>query len=130
MAEARTLGVFNATGPAKRMTMADMLTGVAVALDVKPQLTWVPATFLDEQHIQPWSDLPVWVPGKGEDAGFAKRDIRKALKAGLTFRPLAMTSVDTLTWFRQQPPGRQEKLKAGLTPERESAALAAWKNKA
>jgi 2'-hydroxyisoflavone reductase len=107
-----------------------MLMGIGVALAVQPQLTWVPSTFLEEQHIQPWSDLPVWVPGKGEDAGFATRSIRKALKAGLTFRALATTSVDTLAWFRQQPTERQGKLKAGLTPERESAALAAWKNRA
>jgi len=107
-----------------------MLAGIAGALKVQPRLIWVPAPFLDEQQIQPWSDLPVWVPEEGEDAGFAQRDIRKAIKAGLTFRTLATTSVDTLTWFRLLPPERQEKLKAGLTPERESAALLAWKNRA
>ena len=41
-----------------------------------------------------------------------------------------MTSVDTLAWFRQLPPERQAKLKAGLTPEREAALLAAWKARA
>jgi 2'-hydroxyisoflavone reductase len=50
------------------------------------------------------------------------------LKADLTLRPLATTSVDTLAWFRQQPDARQANPRAGLTPDRENAALAAWKS--
>jgi 2'-hydroxyisoflavone reductase len=126
MAESRTLGVFNATGPAKPMNMKQMITTIADALHVKPHVVWVPSTFLDQQKIQAWSDLPVWVPGQGDSAGFAKRKIYKALNAGLTFRPLSATAVDTLAWFRQQPEDRQAKLKAGLTAERESLALAEW----
>jgi 2'-hydroxyisoflavone reductase len=44
---------------------------------------------------------------------------------GLTFRPLADTARDTLAWFKAQPPERQ-KLKAGLSAEREAEVLAAW----
>ena len=50
-----------------------------------------------------------------------------ALAAGLTFRPLSATASDTLAWFKSQPPERQAKLKAGLSPEREASLLAAWK---
>jgi 2'-hydroxyisoflavone reductase len=126
MVESRTFGVFNATGPAQPLTMGEMLATITDSLHMKPHITWVPATFLDEQHIQPWSDLPVWVPGRGSDAGFARRSIHNARRAGLTFRPLATTTVETLAWFHQQPEDRQAKLKAGLTPERERDALAAW----
>ena len=127
MAETRTLGVFNATGPAHTQTMRGMLDGVAAALGADGRITWVSGRFLAAQQVSPWSDLPVWIPGQGDTAGFARREIGKALSAGLTFRPLATTSVDTLAWFRQQPPERQARLKAGLTPEREAALLAAWK---
>src|SRR5580658_10946337 len=126
MAESRTLGIFNATGPAKAMSMAQMITTIADSLHVKPHIVWVPSSFLDQQKIQAWSDLPVWVPGQGDSAGFAKRSIQRALKTGLTFRPLTTTSIDTLAWFRQQPEERQAKLKAGLTSDRESLALAEW----
>jgi 2'-hydroxyisoflavone reductase len=34
-----------------------------------------------------------------------------------------------LTWFKQQPPERQAKLKAGLTPAREEEVLSKWKAK-
>ncbi len=127
MAEQRTVGVFNATGPAAPLSVREMLTGIAGALHSDARFTWVAAPFLDTQKVSAWSDLPVWVPGQGDTAGFARRDIRRALAAGLTYRPLATTAVDTLAWFRQQPPERQAKLRAGLPADREAALLAAWK---
>lgn len=65
--------------------------------------------------------------GAGDTAGFARRDIGKALRAGLTYRPLSVTAGDTLAWYRQQPAERQAaKMRVGLTPERETALLAKW----
>jgi 2'-hydroxyisoflavone reductase len=106
--------------------MREMLTTVARSLRTSPHIVWVPAAFLEQQKLQAWSDIPVWVPGEGDSAGFAKRSIQRALRTGLTFRPLGTTAVDTLAWFRQQPAERQAKLRAGLTADRESVALAAW----
>ena len=126
MAESRTLGVFNATGPDQPLTIEGMLSGIAVAIHAEARLTWVPTAFLEAHHVVPWSDLPVWVPAQGESAGFARRAIGKALGAGLTFRPLRATAADTLAWFRQQPPERQAKLRAGLSPGRELQLLAVW----
>jgi len=77
--------------------------------------------------VSAWTDLPVWVPGRGDSAGFARRNIGRAVHAGLTFRPLATTAVDTLAWFRAQPVERQAKPRTGLTPEREAEVLARWK---
>ena len=130
MAETRTLGVFNATGPAHGQTMRGMLDGIAAAVGHGDHLVWVPTAFLEAQNVSPWSDLPVWVPGQGDTAGFARRDIGKALAAGLTFRPLATTATETLAWFRTLPADRQANLKAGLKPAREAELLSAWKAKA
>ncbi|MEO8922009.1 MAG: NAD-dependent epimerase/dehydratase family protein [Caldimonas sp.] len=127
MVEVRTLGTFNATGPQQPLTIAAMLDGIAVAIRAEARLTWVPTLFLEAQKVSPWSDLPVWVPGQGDSAGFARRDIGKALRAGLTFRALATTADDTLAWFQQQPASRQAKLRAGLPPAREAELLVAWK---
>jgi 2'-hydroxyisoflavone reductase len=127
MAELRSTGTFNATGPAQPLLMRDMLAGIAEAVRANPRLTWVPAEFLEAQQVSAWTDLPVWVPGEGESAGFAQRRIDRALRAGLTFRPLATTAADTLAWFRQQPEARQAKPKTGLTPAREAEVLSAWK---
>ena len=130
MAEQRAFGVFNATGPARRLDVRELLAGVGAAVGSQAKLVWVPTKFLDAHDVSAWTDLPVWVPGQGDTAGFARRDIRKALAAGLSFRPLATTARDTLAWFRQQPEARQAKLKAGLSPDREATLLAAWKAQA
>ena len=61
-----------------------------------------------------------------ETAGFSRRSNKKAIAAGLTFRPLAQTALDTLGWFKAQTPERQAKLAAGIKPEREREVLAAW----
>jgi 2'-hydroxyisoflavone reductase len=127
MCESRSIGTFNATGPARTLTMREMLDGIGAAVGSAAQLTWVPAAFLDVQNVSAWTDLPVWVPGEGDSAGFAHRNIGRALKAGLTFRPLATTAVDTLAWFRAQPAERQAQPRAGLAPEREAEVLARWK---
>jgi 2'-hydroxyisoflavone reductase len=128
VAETRTLGTFNATGPNHPLQMKEMLTGIAAAIHADAQPVWVPTDFLESEKVEAWSDMPVWVPARGETAGFAKRSIAKALAAGLTFRPLDTTAADTLAWFKQQPAERQAKLKAGLTPAREAEVLSKWKS--
>jgi nucleoside-diphosphate-sugar epimerase len=127
LCESRTTGTFNATGPAQTLTMREMLAGIGAAVRSDAQFTWLPAAFLDAQRVSAWADLPVWVPGQGDSAGFAHRNIGRALKAGLAYRPLASTTVDTLAWFRAQPAERQARPRAGLTPEREAEVLARWK---
>jgi 2'-hydroxyisoflavone reductase len=127
IAETRTVGVFNATGPAHTLTTKAMLKTVGDAVHSTAHLNWAPDTFLDAQKINAWSDMPVWVPGHGDTAGFARRSIARALAAGLTYRPLSNTAADTLAWFKTQPAERQAKLRAGLTPDREAAVLAALK---
>jgi 2'-hydroxyisoflavone reductase len=54
-------------------------------------------------------------------------DVSKAIDAVLTFRPLADTIRDTLTWHATRP--ADYALKAGLTTERERELLAAWRER-
>jgi 2'-hydroxyisoflavone reductase len=129
MVESATLGVFNAMGPAHALTMGDLVCGVRAATTAGAQVVWVPAEFLEQQKVGAWGDMPVWVPGTGDTGGFARRSNRRGVEAGLTFRPLAVTALDTLGWFRTLPPERQASLRAGIAPERERQVLAAWKAK-
>jgi 2'-hydroxyisoflavone reductase len=129
MVENGETGIYNATGPAKQLGVGDMLEGIKTALKANATFTWVPSEFLEEQKVSPWSDMPVWVPAKGEEGGLSRTSINKALAKGLTFRPLAETARDTLAWFKSQPAERQAKLHAGVTPEREKEVLDAWHQK-
>ena len=126
MAEQGATGVYTAVGPTQRLTIGEMLNGIKTALGSNAKFTWVPADFLAKQKVEPWSDMPVWVPPTGEDAGLGQISNQRAVAKGLTFRPLAETARDTLTWFKAQSKERQAKLKAGLTSEREAEVLAAW----
>jgi 2'-hydroxyisoflavone reductase len=130
MAETRTFGVFNATGPAKALQMRPMLDAVRAGVGGDAKLVWVSDAFLDVNKVEAWSDMPVWVPRGGDDAGFVQRNTDRALAAGLTFRPIAETARDTLAWFKTQPADRQAKLRAGLAADREAQLLAQWRAKA
>lgn len=124
LAEAKAFGIFNAMGPGFELTMQEMLLGVRAATTAGARLHWAPADFLEKQKVSAWGDMPVWVPGGGDEGGFSRRSNKKAMAAGLTFRPLAQTALDTLAWFKSLPAERQATLKAGIKPEREKEVLA------
>lgn len=126
LAEKRVAGVFNATGPAQATGLGTVLETMREATRSDARFTWVPAGFLAAQGVQPWSDMPAWVPAGGEMAGMMRADIRRALAAGLTFRPLAQTVRDTLGWFDTLPAERREAPRAGIPPAREREVLAQW----
>jgi 2'-hydroxyisoflavone reductase len=129
MVEARTLGTFNAAGPGFEMPVSEMLLGVKAATTAGARLHWVPVSFLKEQKVSPWGDMPAWVPADAENAGFSRRSNKRAIAAGLSFRPLAQTALDTLAWWKTLPADRQATLRAGIKPDREQQVLAAWKAK-
>ena len=126
MVENGATGIYNATGPAKQLGMGDMVGGIKTALNSNADFTWVATEFLEEQKVAPWSDMPVWVPPQSEDGALSRTSIKRALAKGLTFRALAETARDTLSWFKSQPAERQAQLHAGLTPGRETEVLDAW----
>jgi 2'-hydroxyisoflavone reductase len=129
MAEAQAGGAFNAAGPDYKFSFQAMLHGIRAVTGVAAELNWASAEFLAEQGINPWSDMPVWIPSQGEYAGFSARSNATAIAAGLTFRPFADTVAATLEWFGEQPQERQAEIRAGISAEREAqvlAALRAW----
>lgn len=125
MAEQRAFGDFNAFGPAGELTMGAMLKQINEAAGNKAQLVEASQKFLEDHKVGAWMDLPVWVPGSGETAGFHRRSNARAVKAGLTFRPVAQTTTDFLAWWATLDEKRRSApLRAGLKPEREAELLA------
>jgi 2'-hydroxyisoflavone reductase len=66
--------------------------------------------------------MPLWVPSADETFRYIEQvSVRKAVDAGLTFRPLADTVRDTLAWASTRPADREPR--AGLSAEREAEVL-------
>jgi len=129
-AEKNFNGTYNVTSPAEELTMGELLETCKKVSDSDATFTWVDAAFLEEQDVAPWSDMPVWVPLDGEDAGHPFINVQRAVKAGLTFRPIAETVRGTLDWWAHVDQERRDgPMRSGLTPEREAEVLAAWHEK-
>jgi len=125
LVEDNTTGVFNALGPEHKMTMGEVLGACKTAAKNDVKYSWVPNDFLKDNGLSE-GELPIWIAPTGENAGFHTRSCARAVKAGLTFRPVKTTVEETLTWFRTLPKDRQEKMRAGIPKEREAELLAAW----
>jgi 2'-hydroxyisoflavone reductase len=110
-------GTFNATGPA--ISWEEFFDACTTA--ATPE--WIDEGFLIDQGMEPWGELPGWLPA-GED-GMSTVSSARAVAAGLACRPLRETAADTLAWARTWPEGTE--LRAGMKPEREAEILAAWR---
>ncbi len=112
-------GVFNATGPALELTFAELLDRARAAIGSDADVVWLEEQRVLDAGVQPWTELPLWLPGS-EYAGMARVDISRAVDAGLRFRPLEETVLDTLAWDRSVPGERPT-----LTSDKEEEILAA-----
>jgi 2'-hydroxyisoflavone reductase len=113
-------GTFNATSEPVRLDTVLAACGGG-------ELVWVDEKFLLDQGVQPWMELPLWVPQ--EAAAFLQMSIAAADLAGLRFRPLEETARDTLAWARETGAELVTATtygSAGLDPAREAELLAAW----
>jgi 2'-hydroxyisoflavone reductase len=123
-------GIYNATGPRTPIPMGDFLSACKRVTGSDARFTWVPWSFLQEQKVRPWRDMPIVVPPTGETAGFSRRNVDRALAKGLTFRPLDDTIKATLDWNKTRPQEDRDKLEAGavagISAQREAELLAAW----
>ncbi|HEV3468008.1 MAG TPA: SDR family oxidoreductase [Pyrinomonadaceae bacterium] len=133
MAEAGRPGLYNAAGPDYALTMGRFLEECRAASASDASFTWVGEQFLLERGVEPWSELPLWMPESSEKHRyFLRADIGRALAFGLTFRPLRETIRDTLAWQRETE-GQPLPSKPGLPqpdvtlkPERERELLDEW----
>jgi len=126
-AENGTAGVFNATSPPEQLTMGELFDACRDVSGSDATFTWVTPAFLEENEVAAWSDMPVWVPLEGEEAGHPFMDVSRAVAAGLTYRPIRETVRGTLDWWATVPQERKDKpMRSGITAEREAELLAKW----
>lgn len=110
--ETQVVGVYNATGPAKELSMKAMVEGVRDGLGAKTTFVWIPNDFL-KSHGVAEGRFPLYEPPTGDSAGFHRCSIARALAKGLTFRPISETARATFEWYRSLP----DKLREAVAPQ-------------
>ena len=125
-------GPFNLVSRRGHATMGELLEAcrdaTADARTVDAELRWTSAEVIEQCGIEPWTELPIWLPPGTEYEGMHGMDVERAHTAGLRCRPVQETVADTWRWMTAlggPPPVRDGVSTHGLSPERERAALAA-----
>jgi 2'-hydroxyisoflavone reductase len=122
MAEAGGIGIYNVMGPKSPMSFGEMLAGMGRVLKRTPQVTWLPAAWLASRNEgRIWSTALIW-PNTLTD--LMRMSAERALKAGLTIRPMENTFADTFASYK----GRSEadRARVFLGAETERGAPMTW----
>ena len=121
-------GTFDVGGPPERDSRADLMAACRDATGSDATFTYVTdEEWLAAQGVESWTELPLWVPASEGPSVFASNSA-PARAAGLRWRPLEVTVVDTWAWQRTVPGGwRPTELTPGLAPERERDLLRDWR---
>ncbi len=119
-------GAFNTVSRRGHATMASLLEAARDVTGRHATLVWVSPEVIEAAGIQPWTELPVWLPPSDEFVGMHDGDVSAAYAAGLACRPVEETVADTWRWLQQEDlpapgPGRPEH---GLSPDVEQRVLA------
>jgi nucleoside-diphosphate-sugar epimerase len=121
-------GPFNAVSRRGNATMGSLLEACRdVAGAAGTELRWTEPAVIAAAGIEPWTELPIWIPPGHEAEAMHGSNVERAHAAGLRCRPATDTVADTWAWLRSldgPPPVRADRPAPGLSPERERAALA------
>lgn len=129
-------GAFNATGPSR--SFSHMLEAIKRGVHSRSELVWATEDFLVDRGVEPWTDLPLWLPSHSLPGyrGFMQRSNARATALGLTTRPIEDTAQATLEWLRSRSEASPTRdygnppAGSGLTPDREHQLLDAWARRA
>ena len=96
---ARSRARSTARRPPGAQTMREVLEAAVAATGSGAELVWVPDERLQAAEVEPWTELPLWLP----EAGFPgtwEVGTERAQAAGLRCRPIAETVADVWAWLR------------------------------
>ncbi|GGY39972.1 reductase [Streptomyces djakartensis] len=128
-AEQGLSGPYNLMSPSGHATMETLLDACARVTGGAAELRWTEPEVILAAGIEPWIQLPVWVPPDSDmhDA-LHSADVSRALATGLRCRPVEETVAGTWSWLRGiggVAPQRSDRTRKGLDPEVEAKVLAA-----
>jgi len=124
--ENHVTGAYNLVNPPGQTTMGSLLGTSKRVTGSNVKITWAPVDFLRAQGLiasaLEATQFPLWNPPTGDTAGVGLVKCDRAVAKGMKFRTLEQTIRDTLAWQKTRSP-EDQKLKAGLKPEREGELL-------
>ncbi len=95
-------GTFNVTGEAGHTTIGEVLGACVSATASGAELVWLDPEVVARAGVEPWTELPIWVPPTGELAALHSSDVSRAHAAGYRARPATETVADTWAWMRRE----------------------------
>ena len=98
LGERRVAGAFNGTAPAGQTTMGEVLQAAVAATGSGAELVWIPDERLQAAGVEPWTELPLWLP-QDEFPGTWDVGTERAQASGLRCRPVAETIADVWSWL-------------------------------
>jgi nucleoside-diphosphate-sugar epimerase len=119
-------GPYDLVSPPGHTTMGELLQACTDVTGSSANLVWTAPETILEAGIEPWTDLPAWLP-PGEDYDTLHQgNVGKALAAGLRCRAVQETVADTWAWLQSiggTAPQRPDRPVLGLPPEKEDEVL-------
>lgn len=122
--EARAGGVHNVVPDEPNTTMGRLVDDCVRATGADATPVWMDEGFLFSQGVQPWAELPLWIPDGPATAGFWSVSAAGATARGLRTRPFAESVHDTWAWLRTLDTAPT--MPPGLDTRKEQRVLAEW----
>ncbi|MEU6316139.1 SDR family oxidoreductase [Streptomyces sp. NPDC047009] len=125
-------GPYNLMSPQGHATMGGLLDACVQATGAQAELRWTDPDVVLGAGIEPWTQLPVWMPPGSEGHGALHgADVSRAVAAGLRCRPVTETVADTWSWLKAlgdggapgEAPQRADRPRVGLDPAVEAKVL-------
>ncbi|MFJ7072785.1 SDR family oxidoreductase [Streptomyces sp. NPDC098781] len=122
-------GPYNLMSRQGHATMGELLDACTAAVGGSAELRWTEPEVILDAGIEPWTQLPVWVPpGSDMHDALHSADVSRAVATGLRCRPVEETVADTWRWLQSlggTAPLRENRTFKGLDPQVEAKVLAA-----
>lgn len=127
--ERESSGPYNLMSPQGHATMGELLDACVRVTGSAAELCWAAPEVILDAGIEPWTQLPVWVPpGSDMHDALHSADVSRAVATGLSCRPVEETVADTWAWLQDiggTAPQRPDRTRKGLDAETEAKVLAA-----
>ncbi|MCO8269631.1 reductase [Actinoplanes sp. TRM 88003] len=119
-------GPFDLVSRAGHTTMGELLEIANEVTGGRAELRWTDPAVIETAGIEPWTQLPIWLPPGELHVFLHGGDVSKAYGEGLLCRPVRATIEDTWAWLTSLPgdvPQRADRPAVGVDPAVEAKVL-------